>query len=262
VERLVKTGVNVNAVYGDHDNNAIFKDPWTSGWPMASNRWTPLIALAGSNRYPDPPRPISGSPEDREWSIAERKRIPAEKLKERTSERTKIARILVEANAALDLHDGYGATALYSAVYSRYDELALLLIEHGANVNTKTGVYIDGNGDNTPLHRATGSPELVEALIQAGADVNAPNDAGDTPLHWAVRLEDLASVVLLLDAGANPESTNKSGEKPIVWASDSDYASENERAIYRTLSNRETQKHNKSRLDNPLPRPKSVIESP
>lgn len=68
---------------------------------------------------------------------------------------------LIAAKVNLDLDDGYGATALYEAIYNSYDEMALLLIEAGAKVNTKTGIYIDGTGDITPLHRATDSPRVV-----------------------------------------------------------------------------------------------------
>ena len=42
--------------------------------------------------------------------------------------------------------------------------------------------------ENTPLHEATGAghKEVVELLIAEGADVNAKNEDGRTPLDWAV----------------------------------------------------------------------------
>lgn len=44
-------------------------------------------------------------------------------------------------------------------------------------------------GGVLPLHKAmsTGSPGVVEALLGAKADANAPDDKGDTPLHYAAR---------------------------------------------------------------------------
>ena len=42
--------------------------------------------------------------------------------------------------------------------------------------------------DWTPLHSAVsaGHPEIVQALISGGADVNAANSSGQTALHYAV----------------------------------------------------------------------------
>ena len=44
-------------------------------------------------------------------------------------------------------------------------------------------------------------------LIEAGADVNARVDAGETPLHWAASSDDVELLDALLDAGADIEAT-------------------------------------------------------
>ena len=49
------------------------------------------------------------------------------------------------------------------------------------------------------------------ALSCLAADINAPGADGTTPLHWAVRSDDLAKVERLLAAGANPKAANRYG---------------------------------------------------
>ncbi|MBT3522997.1 MAG: ankyrin repeat domain-containing protein [Gammaproteobacteria bacterium] len=61
-----------------------------------------------------------------------------------------------------------------AAVSMRSPRIVRLLIDYGADINT-----IDADGD-TPLHRAAsqGSLEIIKALLNAGADVDAKNDMG------------------------------------------------------------------------------------
>ena len=45
--------------------------------------------------------------------------------------------------------------------------------------------------NQTPLHLAAqrGYPDMAEVLLDHGADVNAANDDGDTPLHLSLKME-------------------------------------------------------------------------
>jgi hypothetical protein len=91
----------------------------------------------------------------------------------------------------------------------------------------------------TPLHTAAGEGNLpaVQNLISLGADVNAPDQIGNTPLHQAVsgcpefRYEDeefyptcsakpahVEIAALLITSGANPNVVNVNGETPLHWA--------------------------------------------
>ncbi|XP_033324995.1 uncharacterized protein LOC117219738 [Megalopta genalis] len=78
----------------------------------------------------------------------------------------------------------------------------LQLLDAGLNVNSW-----DSHGSkNTPLHWAAcyGNKDIVACLIDRGADVNAVNGCGATPLHDAVNRGDVAICQELLQAGANP----------------------------------------------------------
>ena len=91
--------------------------------------------------------------------------------------------------------------------------LAVSLI--GADVNATEA---DGT---TPLHWASYRDDLESAdlLIRGGANVNAANDLGATPL-WTACLNGSASMTSrLLQAGANPNAALLRGETPLMAAS-------------------------------------------
>ena len=77
------------------------------------------------------------------------------------------------------------------------------LVAHGANVNAK-----DGYGW-TPLHVAAriGHPRIVELLISHGADVDANDGHFGMPLHYATWEGHGAIVRKLIAAGANVNAT-------------------------------------------------------
>ena len=61
----------------------------------------------------------------------------------------------------------------------------------------------------------TGDLARVNQLLDAGANLNAGNDVGYTPLHVAAKRGREAVVVLLLEAGANPNAQDGNGETPL-----------------------------------------------
>ncbi|MEH1771269.1 MAG: ankyrin repeat domain-containing protein, partial [Nostoc sp.] len=69
------------------------------------------------------------------------------------------------------------------------------------------------NYGETPLHLAVsqGNKQVVELLIAKGADVNAKNKDGNTPLHLAY---DLDIVKLLIAKGADANAKNNDDMTP------------------------------------------------
>jgi len=64
----------------------------------------------------------------------------------------------------------------------------------------------------------SGDTAAALALIQKRVDVNVPEPDGTTPLHWAVRMNNLDLVNRLLRAGANPKAVNRYEVTPIQLA--------------------------------------------
>ena len=78
----------------------------------------------------------------------------------------------------------------------------------GADVNAK-----DENGE-TPLHLAP-TKEIVELLIAEGADVNAKSRSGHTSLHSAAQGGHKEIAELLIAAGTDVNAKNNNGETPL-----------------------------------------------
>ena len=77
---------------------------------------------------------------------------------------------------------------------------------------------------STPLHCAVwkGHQQVVVLLIEAGADVNAHNDNdhwGTTPLHAAAHANQAAIAQLLIDHGADVNAKDREGRTPMFHTS-------------------------------------------
>jgi Ankyrin repeats (many copies) len=66
----------------------------------------------------------------------------------------------------------------------------------------------------------TAQAATIACLIAIGADPNATDKQGVTPLHRAVRTRCAAAVEALLDGGANPRQTNNNGSTPMLLATE------------------------------------------
>ncbi len=131
--------------------------------------------------------------------------------------------------------DRYGHTALHDAVIyhhihylgptftvenytcvRNHHELIQKLIDLGADVNAH-----DYSGC-TPLHTACSRNyyEIAQILIEHGADVNARDMIGDTPLHRASFASNLSLVKTLVAHGADVNVQNKVGRTAILFCRD------------------------------------------
>lgn len=109
---------------------------------------------------------------------------------------------------------------LHEACRCNAPQTVKMLLELGANTNdTRMTSYGHAASGNTPLHAAAcQSSQIVELLLAAGADINARNADGDTPLMCAVRFRSGAPnalpeeiALLLLERGADASLLNNRG---------------------------------------------------
>lgn len=120
----------------------------------------------------------------------------------------------------LNARNAVGETALMQAIIHGHREIAMALLDAGAEVN-QTGW--------TPLHYAAASkaptaPAFVRLLLGkyvAYIDAESPN--GTTPLMMAARYGQLESIQILLNGGADLGITNQQGLTAMDFAKASEH---------------------------------------
>ncbi|XP_065353147.1 ankyrin repeat domain-containing protein 17 isoform X5 [Cloeon dipterum] len=113
-----------------------------------------------------------------------------------------------------------GESLLSLACSAGYLELAQVLLAMSAGVEDR-GI----KGDCTPLMEAAsaGHADIVQLLIDNGADVNAQSSTGNTPLMYACAGGHLEVVEILLKSHANVEDHNENGHTPLMEAASAGY---------------------------------------
>ena len=147
-----------------------------------------------------------------------------------------VATLLVEHGANVNARETWrGQTALMWAADAGAPEVAKLLIDNGADVHLRAaandwGAQITSEpraqyrptGGMTPLLYAAraGCTGCVQAMLEAGADIDQPNPDGVTPLMVAIDNFRFDTGKLLLESGANPHVWDWWGRTPLYIAVD------------------------------------------
>ncbi|KIX07333.1 uncharacterized protein Z518_01986 [Rhinocladiella mackenziei CBS 650.93] len=110
--------------------------------------------------------------------------------------------------------DPTGRTQLLSAVMTGNENIAKLLLSHGADADCR------GYRGRTPLSFACeyGYDSLVEVLLGYHVDIDSRDENGRTPLWWAATCGRTMILGILLNKGANSSIACNSGDLPISKA--------------------------------------------
>lgn len=108
--------------------------------------------------------------------------------------------------------DGFGYTALQIATSNKHTRCMEVVLQNGASIHDIEPRYGD-----TVLHWATlaNGKDVLQTLLQAGANIEAENKLGQTALHIAAEQGSAAMVKMLLDAGADANATACRGDTPL-----------------------------------------------
>ena len=133
----------------------------------------------------------------------------------------KTAELLISLGCDVNLSNCYGNTPLHEAAHLGYVELAALLLQHGADRK------VANHKGSTPLHfmcycELPTDPEkaavmsqksiaLVKMLVEAGAEVNALDSQGISPLLACCVSGRMDIITVLIALGADPKLTDNKG---------------------------------------------------
>jgi ankyrin repeat protein len=127
---------------------------------------------------------------------------------------------LLEAGANTAHVARSGIHCLAAAVSAKREAVVRTLLSHGVEPDTR----IAGGGTGLTLAAALGQTRIAEAMLEAGADVNAVDEQGTSPLHAVAQYAfdsgdgDNARLLfdLLLRAGARMDARNSAGQDALL----------------------------------------------
>ena len=121
-----------------------------------------------------------------------------------------VRRRIEQDPSTLDQLSADGFSGLHLAAFFGRVDIARLLLSRGAAVDRPA----ENSSGVTPLHSAVAgrSPEIVEMLVESGADIEARQQGGYTPLMGAAANGQRRVVEFLLGRGADTAQRSDAGQ--------------------------------------------------
>lgn len=115
---------------------------------------------------------------------------------------------LLRAGADAALSDDTGKTVMHYAAACNQPALLDVMLFEGVPVDVRNAVT-----GETPLFNAIAGDRMPQfnALLAAGADADAADNAGNRPVHQAAKMNDPIKCMKLLEHGANPVALDRVG---------------------------------------------------
>jgi len=123
--------------------------------------------------------------------------------------------LLLKAGAMVDVQDFNEMYPVSLAIYGNHVEAVKFLVKSGAKINRPAFKKL------TALHMSLEeeiNPQIPLHLIQAGANVNAKDEDGNTTLHYAVKINNIEIVKAIIKAGADVEAEDNMRNTPLIIA--------------------------------------------
>lgn len=122
----------------------------------------------------------------------------------------KILKHLIAKGLNIEIKDKDNASLLH---YVNTVEQAKILLDAGAKFDEKD---IEGETVlHTFVYKFFYNKDILLYLLESGANVNAQNDNGDTPLHIAAKQDEHQSIEILIRLNANLDIKNNEGQSAL-----------------------------------------------
>jgi ankyrin repeat protein len=127
-----------------------------------------------------------------------------------------LALLFLEHGAEVNKLNRFNETPLHLAIRWKQFKLAELLLEHGADANAEDAI------GSTPMHVLSVAEIEIEnednvlnfahVLLEHGAEVNRQDEDSQTPLHVAIQCDQCKLAKIFVEHGADPNAEDKNGK--------------------------------------------------